>query len=51
MTVTVILTYASPRRIELIKKITDDFTVIPSSVDETIDENIKAEDIPIVLSE
>ena len=51
MTLTVILASASPRRIELIKKITDDFTVIPSAVDETVNENIAAEDIPVLLSQ
>ena len=50
MSITVILASASPRRIELIKKITDDFTVIPSCADESIDNKVPVEDIPIILS-
>ncbi len=50
MNITVILASASPRRIELIKKITDDFTVIPSSADESIDNNVPADEIPLILS-
>ncbi len=50
MNITVILASASPRRIELIKKITDDFTVIPSSADESIDNNVPTDEIPLILS-
>jgi septum formation protein len=50
VSITVILASASPRRIELIKKITDDFTVIPSCADESIDNKVPVEDIPIILS-
>lgn len=50
MNITVILASASPRRIELIKKITDDFTVIPSSADESIDNKVPADEIPLILS-
>ncbi len=35
-----ILASGSPRRVELLQKITDHFEVIPSSVDEVIDENL-----------
>ncbi len=48
--ITVILASASPRRIELIKKITDDFTVIPSSADESINKEVPVEEIPIILA-
>ncbi len=50
MNITVILASASPRRIELIKKIIDDFTVIPSSADESIDNKVPADEIPLILS-
>ena len=51
MTDTIILASASPRRIELIKRITDDFKVVPSSADESIHNEVKAADIPVILSQ
>ena len=45
-----ILASASPRRRELLKKIIPEFTIIPSSVDETIPDNIPAMDVAEFLS-
>jgi septum formation protein len=45
-----ILASASPRRKELLNKITDDFLCIPADIDETVPENEKAENAPEYLS-
>ncbi len=39
----IVLASASPRRRELLKLITDDFTVMPSDADETLPKNISAD--------
>ena len=46
----VILASASPRRQELLKRLFDDFTVIPADIDETIPEDIGAEFAPLFLA-
>lgn len=45
-----ILASASPRRQELLKYITSDFTVIPSEVDETVPKRLKAKRQPEFLA-
>ena len=45
-----ILASASPRRQELLHKITDDFIVQPADVDETIPDDILPEDAAVYLS-
>lgn len=45
-----ILASASPRRQELLHKITDDFIVQPADVDETIPDDILTEDAAVYLS-
>lgn len=45
----IILASESPRRRELIKKITSDFTIIPANIDESI-LHVPAEDLPGELS-
>lgn len=46
----IILASASPRRKELLGKITSNFKIIPSTCDETIPDNIKAIDVAEYLS-
>lgn len=46
----VILASSSPRRKELLKQIVDDFIVLVSNVDESIDRPEKVEDIPYELA-
>lgn len=46
----IILASQSPRRRELLKDIVEDFTVIPSDAPEIVDKDVKAEDIPEILS-
>ncbi len=46
----VVLASASPRRKELLGLIFDEFLVFPSSVDETIPENLEAVEVPEFLS-
>lgn len=45
-----ILASASPRRQELLHKITDDFIIQPADVDETIPDDILPEDAAVYLS-
>lgn len=46
----VILASASPRRQELLKRIYEDFSIVPADIDETLPEDIGAEFAPIFLS-
>lgn len=46
----IILASASPRRQELMKLISDDFSVIPADIDETICDNIAIENAPEYLA-
>jgi septum formation protein len=46
----IILASASPRRKELLGKITSNFKIIPSTCDETIPDNIKAIEVAEYLS-
>ncbi|MEE1074673.1 MAG: Maf family protein, partial [Acutalibacteraceae bacterium] len=46
----VILASASPRRRELLKFITDDFIIKASSAEETVPENLPAEEAPEFLA-
>ena len=48
--VKVILASKSPRRNELLKHITEDFTVIPSNCDETLPEEVGVFEVPEFLS-
>lgn len=47
----IVLASSSQRRISLLQKINLPFSVIPSNVDETYSESLKAEEIPLFLSE
>lgn len=47
----IILASASPRRKELLKKIFDDFEIIPADVEETYPEKIDVKNIPVYLAE
>lgn len=46
----IILASASPRRKELLKQITDNFTVVVSSVEEVVPDNITQEEVPQFLA-
>ena len=46
----IILASQSPRRRELLKDITDEFSVVPSNCDETVPEDINPHDIPQFLA-
>lgn len=47
----IILASSSPRRKILLKKIIDDFEIIPSTADEIVPENTPIDNIPLILSE
>ena len=47
----IILASQSPRRRELLRDITDEFLVVPSSCDETVPKDIKPHDIPQYLAQ
>lgn len=46
----IILASASPRRQELIKRLFDDFTIIPADIDETVPDDIGPEFAPVFLA-
>ncbi|MBQ7045774.1 MAG: septum formation protein Maf [Clostridia bacterium] len=46
----IILASQSPRRKELISKITDNFVCIPADIEEKVDQNTLAERVPVVLA-